>query len=359
MKRNKYMFAFTILAILTCIFISAVIFLQQKSFGKLPSGERLDQIIQSPNYKDGQFQNLQPTELMTGQKSRWQALWEFITTDRSNLYPTEAITSIKTDLKKLSADKNLMVWFGHSSYLLQLDNKKILVDPVFDAASPVSFINKAFIGTEIYNADDMPNIDYLIITHDHWDHLDYQTIKALQHKVKKVICPLGVGEHFEYWGYAKEQLIELDWNEEASFEDKFTIYCLPARHFSGRGLTANQSLWASFLLKTPSLSLFIGGDSGYGIHFEQISTQHPNIDWAILENGQYSNDWKYIHTMPNELAKAAKDLKAKHIITVHHSKYALSNHTWDEPLFNEIKLKQDLLDIVTTIIGKPIDLDRN
>ena len=358
MKRKNRMFISITICILLVIAVCVFAFLRQPSFGKLPSGERLERIRQSPNYRDGEFRNLQRTEMMTGKKSRWQALWEFVVSDRSKLYPATPVSAVKTDLKQLPLTENLMVWFGHSSYLLQIDGKRFLVDPVFCAASPVSFINKPFKGTDLYKSDDMPEIDYLVITHDHWDHLDYRTVKALKDRVGKVVCPLGVGEHFEHWGYRKEQLIELDWEEKAALEVGFIIYCLPSRHFSGRGLTANQTLWASFLLETPSLSVFVGGDGGYGTHFAQIASQHPSIDWAILENGQYSEDWRYIHTMPEELVKAAKDLKAKHIVTVHHSKFALSKHPWDEPLRNEELLRKDSLDITVTIIGKPVGLTR-
>ena len=205
-----------------CILAVAVIgifaFLRQPSFGKLPSGERLERIRRSPNYQGGQFRNLQPTAMMTGKKSRWQALWEFVVSDRSGLYPEKPVPSVKTDLKQLPRTENLMVWFGHSSYLLLMDGKRFLVDPVFHAASPVPFINRPFSGTDIYKPEDMPDIDYLVITHDHWDHLDYRTVVALKERVHAVICPLGVGEHFEYWGYDPHVIREMDWQETAPLD---------------------------------------------------------------------------------------------------------------------------------------------
>ena len=178
----------------------------------------------------------------------------------------------------------------------------------------------------------MPDIDYLVISHDHWDHLDYRTVKSLKDRVGKVICGLGVGEHFEYWGYDKDRLVELDWYEDAVLENGFAVHCLPTRHFSGRGLKANQTLWASFLIETPSQKIYMAGDGGYDSHFEEIGKHFPDIDLAILENGQYNEGWNLIHLMPSDMAKAAKDLKAKKIMTVHHSKYALAKHPWDEPL---------------------------
>ena len=335
------MITWSIIGILSAITIGIFLFLRQPAFGRLPSGERLERIKRSPNYRDGEFKNLQLTPLMTGKKSRWQTLREFLFADRSNLKPRNPIKAQKIDLKNLPTEENLMVWFGHSSYLLQVDGKRILVDPVFHSASPVSFLFKPFAGTDIYQAEDMPDVDYLVISHDHWDHLDYQTVVALKESVRKVICPLGVGEHFEYWGYDREKLVELDWMEDAQFDDGFTVHCLPTRHFSGRGLTANQSLWASFLFDTPSLKIFIGGDGGYGTHLSQIGKQDTDIDWAILENGQYNEEWRYIHTLPSQLQQEVQDLNAKNIVTVHHSKFALARHPWDEPLRNEKRLKEE------------------
>lgn len=354
------MTAIIITGIVSVLIIGTFLFLCQPSFGQLPQGERMECIRRSPNYKDGEFKNLQPTELMTGSKSRWQTLWEFLFADRSRLEPDKPIKAVKTDLKHLPADENLMIWFGHSSYLLQIDGKRILADPVFHTASPVSFLYKPFAGTDIYKPEDMPDvIDYLVISHDHWDHLDYRTVVALKDRVRKVVCPLGVGEHFERWGYRKGQLIELDWMEDARLDDGFTVHCLPARHFSGRGLKSNQSLWASFLLDTPSLRIFMGGDSGYGTHFRRIAELHPDIDWAILENGQYNEDWQYIHTLPRQLEKVAKDLKAKNIVTVHHSKFALARHPWDEPLRNEKRLQADTtLNVAVPLIGEKLDLSK-
>lgn len=350
-----------VLIIVSCVIVAtgigAYCFLRQPSFGKLPTGERLERIKHSPNYRKGVFWNQIATPMMTGDKNRWQSMWDFIFADKENIRPKKAIPVIHTNLKKLPQEKNLMVWFGHSSYLLQIEGKRILVDPVFCAASPVSFINKPFPGTDIFHPEDMPDIDMLVITHDHWDHLDHETVKALQSRVKKVVCPLGVGEDFEYWGYDKNKLIELDWEEQGRF-DNINVHCLPTRHFSGRSLTSNKTLWASYMIESPTLTVFIGGDGGYGPHFKKIGDSFRNIDWAILENGQYNKDWKNIHTMPAELELEAKDLKAKNIVTVHHSKYALSNHPWDEPLKTASSLKaQRHINVAIPKIGEVLSLD--
>lgn len=350
------------LYIITGIIIIAgtavMLFLRQPGFGRLPSGERLERIKQSPHYHDGAFRNLQPTELITSEKGRLRVMWDFLFNKPEGIYPDNPVPAIKTDLRELPANSNWMVWFGHSSYLLQLSGKRILVDPVFCTAAPVSFINKPFKGTDLYKPEDMPGIDLLIITHDHWDHLDYQTVKRLKGRIGKVICPLGVGEHFESWGFGKEDITELDWQENTITSEGLTVHCLPARHFSGRGVTSNQTLWASFLLETLSGNIYLGGDGGYDKHFLKIGEDYPRIDLAILENGQYSENWKHIHTMPQELGSVAKDLKAKRVITVHHSKYALSKHPWDEPLKNESEAAaRDSLNLIVPVIGQVIELD--
>ena len=170
----------------------------------------------------------------------------------------------------MDRNEDILVWFGHSSYRLQTDGIRILVDPVFIDASPVSFFNKPFDATYVYKPEDMPEIDYLIISHDHWDHLDYKTVMALKERIGKVICGLGVGEHFERWGFDKNEIVELDWNEQEVLNNGFSVSCLPARPFSGRGLSPTQSLWASFLIETPLQKIYLGGVRGYYTHYADI-----------------------------------------------------------------------------------------
>jgi L-ascorbate metabolism protein UlaG (beta-lactamase superfamily) len=215
----------------------------------------------------------------------------------------------------------------------------------------------AFDGTDIFNAGDIPEIDYLFITHDHWDHLDYETIVQLKHKVKKLICPLGVGEHLEYWGYDRDIIVEKDWYEEAVLDSGFSVNTAPTRHFSGRGLTRNQSLWTAFVLRTPTMKIYIGGDSGYDRHFADAGEKYGPFDLAILENGQSNPYWKYIHLSPEEVLKSAKDLRAKSVLPVHSSKFALALHDWDEPLkkITELNRNNDFR-LLTPMIGETVDL---
>ena len=342
-KKKKIM----IIALSTLFILGTVgvLFLNQAKFGRIPQGKRLERIKQSPHYDGQKFVNDEKTVTMTGDKNLFETTLEFLFGKRSQTVPDTALTVVKTDLKSLPQDRDWIVWFGHSSYLMNLSGKKILVDPVFYQGSPVSFVNKMFKGTDVYKPVDMPDIDYLVISHDHWDHLDYQAVKELEPRVKRVVTGLGVGEHFEYWGYPVEKLVELDWWEtvdlEAAEDAKFVVTSTPARHFSGRGIRPNKSLWSSFVFNTPKRTVWIGGDSGYGKHFKKIGEKFADIDLAILENGQYNEDWNQIHTLPEQLSKEMLDLNADRYMTVHHSKFCLGYHTYFEPLENAKRAAQE------------------
>ena len=321
-----------------------------KSFGRLPQGARLDKIKCSPNYRDGKFMNQHATPRLIS-KNKVALLMKFMFRNSKDLRPDREVQVVKSDLKSIDIQENILVWFGHSSYMIQIAGKRFLVDPVFYKAAPISFANRPFKGTDAFAADDLPSIDFLIITHDHWDHLDYKLVTMLKDKVGKVICPLGVGEDFEYWGYDSDDIIEMDWNDDHTLCPDIVIHCLPARHFSGRGLIPEKTLWASFLMETPQKNIFIGGDGGYDTHFAEIGKRFPSIDLAFLENGQYNENWKYIHLLPKYLVQVTKDLNAKAVFTVHHSKYALSDHPWNEPLDN-IKKASESINVITAQIGE-------
>ncbi len=345
------------LYILILLVLLILLFTSQEQFGRLPQKNRLRLIKRSPNYKNGSFQNLNYTPSLTEGTSFYKVFKEFFFEKKERKIPVDVIPSIKTDLKSLDKNEDVLIWFGHSSYYMQLDGKRILVDPVFSGSvSPLPVGQKAFRGTDIYSTDDFPEIDYLFITHDHWDHLDYSTIKKLRSKIKLYICGLGVGEHLERWGIPPDKIIEKDWNESFSLGD-FTVNTLPARHFSGRGFKRNKSLWLSFALKTPTQNIFIGGDSGYDNHFKEIGNKFGPFDLAILENGQYDIKWRYIHMLPGEILTAAKEIKAKKLFAVHSSKFSLSTHPWDEPLKKLIENNEEVnLPIITPMIGEKVRL---
>ena len=309
--------------------------LHSPSFGALPSGERKERILRSPNYRDGRFQNRYPMPPSLQRPSlgdRVKILWRFLFDRPKDVRPTDSIPVVRHDLKKLDRSEDLIVWFGHSGYLLQMDGVRYLIDPVFVEGAPFGIMNAFFRGTKVFDVADLPEIDYLIITHDHWDHLDYHVAKELQNRVRKVYTGLGVGAHLERWGYRPDQIVELDWDESTPTAEGGRVHCLPTQHFSGRGLTSAQSLWASFVLQGTKHSVYVGGDGGFSPHYAVIGKQFPQLDLAILENGQYSEQWSGIHMLPEHLGETMHALGAKRILTVHHAKFALSMHPWKEPL---------------------------
>ncbi|MCF3109073.1 MBL fold metallo-hydrolase [Niabella sp. CC-SYL272] len=333
--------------------------MQLPKFGKAPSGARLERILKSPHYKDGKFQNRHFTPTLTEGYSMVGVLREQLFKKLPRRRPVDPIPSIKTDLLQLPADSNVLVWFGHSSYWIQVDGKRLLIDPVFSGnASPIPGTNTAFRGSDAYTADDFPPVDYLLITHDHYDHLDYETITALRNKVKLVICGLGVGAHLEHWGYDTSRITEMDWDEALPLDSGFLLHSACARHFSGRGFTRNNTLWLSYILQTPSKTIYLGGDSGYDSHFFEIGKKFDSIDLAILENGQYNKAWQAIHMLPPEVLQAGRDLKARQIFPVHSSKFMLAQHPWDEPLKEITRLnKEHPLPLITPVIGELVNLN--
>ncbi len=334
------------------------LFFNHPQFGSIPKGDRFTKIQQSANYRNGAFQNLSNTPDLTEGATFISVMREFFFTKKIRNKPTDKIPSVKTNLLTLHKSDDVLVWFGHSSYFMQIDGKKILVDPVLSgAASPISFTTRSFNGSDIYDPSDFPEIDYLFISHDHWDHLDYKTVCELKSKIKKIICPLGVGEHLERWGFEKEVIIEKDWYEEVKLENGFKVTTTPGRHFSGRGFKRNQALWSAYALQTPTMKIFIGGDSGYDSHFKEIGKKLGPFDLAILENGQYNKSWKHIHMMPNEVLKAAQELGAKRLFPVHSAKFALSLHEWDAPLKTITKLNEPVgMPLITPKIGEQVNL---
>ena len=348
-----------LLFILLAGFTTVFLFMRSASFGASPAGDKLQDILRSPNYREGQFQNLSPTPALTEGTGYLRILKKFFFDKQERRIPSVPLPSVKTNLLNLDADKNILIWFGHSSYFMQIERKTILVDPVFSGnASPLRFTTRSFAGTDIYSVDDLPFIDYLFLTHDHWDHLDYRTIRKLKPKVNKIITGLGVAAHLRYWGYDHYHIEERDWHEQIDLEPGFVVNTIPARHFSGRGFKRNGTIWSSFILTTPGKKIFIGGDSGYDRHFAETGYRFGPFDLAILEDGQYNEDWKYIHMNPEETVQAAIDLRAEKLLPVHWAKFALSVHTWDEPI---VRIKKEAekrnMKLLHPRIGEAVDLD--
>lgn len=349
------------LGVIVVLIFLAYFILKLPTFGSIPQGASLERILKSPQYSQGAFQNSSYTPMMAEGVSYWNMLGWY-TWNRPITAPPKDLPFVKRDLKILpSSTKPVITWFGHASYLLQIEGLNILMDPVFSGiASPFSFIgSKSYGGTNEYKLADLPPIDFVLLSHDHYDHLDYESILFLKNSVKKFITPLGVGAHLEHWGIPPSNIIEMDWWETNSIVQKISIDCTPARHFSGRGLLdRGKTLWASYVLQAGNYRLYLGGDSGYDTHFKKIGEKFGPFDLAILECGQYHPYWRYIHMLPPEVVVASQDLKAKMLLPVHWGKFTLALHPWNEPItLLSAEAKKYDLPLITPKIGEAVILD--
>lgn len=348
-----------VVAILVGILLVGVfVYLKHPKFGPDFNAQGLSYPRGPSSYIEGEFHNLEPTSVLIGDNTTLSIIAERFLNKPENLRPTAPIPTRKTDLKSLDINRDMVIWLGHSSYFVQLSGKRILIDPVFSRyAAPIPFANEAFEGTSPYSAEDMPQIDYLLITHDHWDHLDYPSIIGLQSKVRHVVCGLGIDRYFEHWGYAKATIQASDWFTALRMENGITLHVLPARHYSGRLLSKNQTLWVSFALESPNRRLYFGGDSGYGEHFARISEMFEDFDLAVLDMGQYDNRWYQIHMTPEEAAKTAEELNARSLLYAHVGKFTIAEHSWDDPFKRIVKASEGKsYMLLTPMIGQAVDL---
>ncbi|WP_417070603.1 MBL fold metallo-hydrolase [Niveibacterium terrae] len=357
--RKVRLMLLSLAALAALAFLSACAFLQQSKFGAAPEGERLRQIERSPHYAEGEFHNLIPTPILAEDSSTLAIVAHDALKPVRNLRPVQPIPVIKTDLKALDPHRDVVIWLGHSSFYVQLAGRRILIDPVLSAfASPVPFTVAAFDGTNLYNADDMPEIDLLLITHDHWDHLDYATLTALQDKVKLAVVALGVGAHLEHWAWPREKIRELDWYDELAMGDGFSVHLVPARHYSGRALTRNKTLWGGFVLESATQRLLFSGDTGYGPHFKDIAQRFGRFDLVALDMGQYDPRWPDIHMTPEQAAQAAEDLKTRAMLPAHIGRFSIARHAWNEPFERISAAGQGKgYHLLTPRIGEALQLD--
>jgi len=327
-----------------------------KSLGKDPEGEELARLDTVPNYKNGSFENLAERSDSTVKRSRLRMM---LHRRPETIRPSHALPWVKTDLKTLAAPAPTIVWFGHSSLLIKTGQGNILIDPIFsNHAGPVPGLVTAFPGTKHYHAEDMPPIDVLIISHDHYDHLDYRTLKKLKDHIKTAIVPMGVGSDLVYWGFDPKKIIELNWNQSAILPGGLRITATPAQHRSNRSYSKeNKTLWASYVIQAGSYRLFYSGDSGYGPHFKQIGQQYGPFDLALLECGQYSPNWPWTHLWLGQAAQAAVDLHARLLQPIHWAKFVEADHPWNEPIKSLLPAAEKLgIPVNVPRIGEPYTL---
>lgn len=327
-----------------------------KSMGKNPEGDELTRLEALPNYKNGGFENLAERSDSTVKRNR--LLYMFRSRPQT-IRPSHGLPWVKTDLKTLAATEPTIVWFGHSSLLIKTGQGNVLIDPIFsNHAGPVPGLVTAFQGTKHYHAEDMPPIDVLIISHDHYDHLDYRTLKKLKDHIKMAVVPMGVGSDLVYWGFDPKKIIELNWDQSVTLPGGLKVTATAAQHRSNRSYTKeNKTLWASYVIQAEHYRLFYSGDSGYGPQFKQIGQQYGPFDLALLECGQYSPNWPWTHLRLGQAAQAAVDLQASLLQPIHWAKFVEADHPWNEPIEKLLPAAEKLgIQVNVPRIGEPYTL---
>ncbi len=223
-----------------------------------------------------------------------------------------------------------IIWLGHSSFMMRMDGKTILIDPVFANAGPVFFVGQRF-QASVLSREDLPEVDYVLITHDHYDHLEAATTRYLAESDAHFIVPIGIGAHLRKWGIREDRFTEKLWWQEFKDGD-LLIATVPSEHYSGRrGFLANDTLWASFVIKGPNASYYFSGDSGYGDHFAEIGDRYGPFDLSFMENGQYNIISREVHMHPEDVIDAFQKLNSKVLVPIHWAMFSLARHSWYEP----------------------------
>jgi L-ascorbate metabolism protein UlaG (beta-lactamase superfamily) len=330
-------------------------------FGRPPEGGQLRALEQSKQFRDGQFRNSAEVAMGMGLSKTAAVIYEWFAgaASRSPQGPIPA-RKLKTSELKDTAGAAMLTWFGHSAFLLELGGTKILLDPMLGpAAAPVSFINRRFDYELPLTLEELPFIDMVVLSHDHYDHLDYGSILALQDKVGHFLVPLGVGSHLRRWGVEQEKITELDWWQESA-RAGIKLTATPAQHFSGRSLgDSNRTLWASWVIEAEDARIFFSGDSGYFSGFKEIGARFGPFDLTLMECGQYNENWSGIHLLPEETVQAHLDLRGKVLMPIHWGAFDLALHAWSEPPQRLLKAARGRsVEVVTPYIGERFNLLR-
>ena len=330
-------------------------------FGGTVSGERLKRVQASPHYHDGKFVNTHPhPPLEAGDV--WGYLTEQLFGDQIRVPPSAIpISAIPpASMQAPPAPGLRTIWLGHSSVYMELDGLRLLVDPVFsDYASPFHGIGPKRFHPPPIAMTDLPKIDAVMISHDHYDHLDMRTIQYLSSRGTHFVVPLGVGAHLDEWDVPKRQITELDWWGSAEIEG-LTIICTPAQHYSSRGIfDYKATLWSSWSVIGPKHRIFYSGDSGFADHFQQIGNRLGPFDLGIFKVGQYGPgaSWIYSHMNPEDAVKAHLAVQADRMLPVSWGTFNIAFHDWDEPIKRAVKAANaQNVDLVTPRVGEVVTM---
>jgi len=312
----------------------------RKQFGARASKADIQNYASSKHWDGAKFDNLEVTKMDINFQTLPKLLFkQFCEKEGRAPLSKIPITAFDKDAFLKQSDQAKYIWYGHSAVLLRMNGLTLFIDPMLgpNAAPIAPFPVKRFSNNTLILIDDFPEIDLLLLSHDHYDHLDYGSIQKLKPKVKHYFVALGVARHLIKWGIPKKDITEFDWWGNQSF-NTIDITFTPTRHFSGRGLTDRaKSLWGGWAFKTATENIWFSGDSGYGAHFKNIGEQLGPFDFAFMECGQYNENWHQIHMYPEESVQAAIDAGVNKIMAVHWAGFTLAQHTWKDPIDRFVK----------------------
>lgn len=306
-----------------------------KQFGAKVTKELEQRYGQSPQWDGKRFVNLEETGMDISPFQIPKLLYKQFF-EKGGREPGSKLPILPFDKTAFLApsEKMKFIWYGHSVLLLRISGKTILIDPMFGQNSaPISpFPIKRFSENTLAFIKDFPEIDLLLLTHDHYDHLDLDSMQLLFPKVKEYYVALGCARHLEKWGVKKELIKEFDWWDTTNFS-RIVITFTPTRHFSGRGLSDRaKSLWGGWVLKNKTENIYFSGDSGYGKHFTEVGKRLGPFDFGFMECGQYNENWHEIHMYPEEAVQASIDALVNYMMPVHWAGFPLAQHHWKDPI---------------------------